>query len=233
MLLLVSADLLRAVMPEARRRADAYAAPISRAMMAFEIVTPARIAGFLATVAVESGQLRYPGDCRRRGLRRPGRPRQHDPGDGRRYPCGPRADPDHRPAQRHRMLRALFGDDRLLEPPETSKPRPGHRHPPPGSGNPAASMKSWTRDFLGACALINTGQRVAPNSRINGLAERLSFYSRANRALSGSLTMDPITLSGLFAIGGKLSTNYSGSRAARAGQGRGWCAWSRPANSMP
>jgi putative chitinase len=40
-------------------------------------------------------------------------------------------------------------------------------------------------DFLGACALINTGQRVAPNSRINGLAERLSFYSRANRALSG------------------------------------------------
>ena len=173
-------------MPEARRRADAYAAPISRAMMAFEIATPARIAGVLATVAVESGPAAlHPGDCRRRGLRRPGRPRQHDPGDGRRYRGRGLIQITGR-RNVTQCSRALFGDDRLLEPRKSLET-------PSWASTSAALVLAIPRpqrnldagDFLGACALINTGQRSAPNSRINGLGRALVFLSRANCALSG------------------------------------------------
>lgn len=184
---LVSADLLRAVMPEARRRADAYAAPISRAMMAFEIVTPARIAGFLATVAVESGQLRYTLEIAD-GAAYEGRADLGNttPGDGRRYRGRGLIQITGR-RNVTQCSRALFGDDRLLDTPEILET--------PSWASTSAAWFWQSRglneimdagDFLGACALINTGQRSVPSSRINGLAERLSFYSRANRALSGA-----------------------------------------------
>jgi len=184
---LISPDLLRAVMPAAKRLADTYAAPLSRAMSAFEIATPHRIAGFLASVAVESGQLRYTLEIAD-GAAYEGRADLGNttPGDGRRYRGRGLIQITGR-RNVTQCSRALFGDDRLLETPEILET--------PSWASTSAAWFWQSRglneimdagDFLGACSLINTGQRSAPKSRINGLAERLSFYSRANRALSGA-----------------------------------------------
>lgn len=52
-------DQLRAIMPAARDRADAFAQPLTAAMQEFSITTAKRQAAFLAQVAQESGQLLY------------------------------------------------------------------------------------------------------------------------------------------------------------------------------
>lgn len=56
---MVSASQLRAIMPQAGKKADLYAPLLSAAMERFGIDTPRRAAAFLAQVAHESGQLRY------------------------------------------------------------------------------------------------------------------------------------------------------------------------------
>jgi predicted chitinase len=53
----VTADQLRAIMPHAGAAADLYAGPLSQAMAAHGINTPAQRAAFLAQVSVESNQL--------------------------------------------------------------------------------------------------------------------------------------------------------------------------------
>ena len=45
--------------------------------------------------------------------------------------------------------------------------------------------------------------------------------------------MDPITLSGLFAIGGKLIDKLFPDPRSASRPRPSWCAWSRPANSTP
>ncbi len=57
--MIVTADQLRAIVPDAGGRAGLYAAPLSAAMARFAITTPQRAAAFLAQVGHESGQLRY------------------------------------------------------------------------------------------------------------------------------------------------------------------------------
>lgn len=54
----VTADQLRAVMPNAGTRADVYAATLGTAMTAHGIETPQQRAAFLAQISVESGDLR-------------------------------------------------------------------------------------------------------------------------------------------------------------------------------
>lgn len=52
-------DVLLKIMPYAGSRADVFAAPLTSAMDEFQINNPSRQSAFLATVAHESGSLRY------------------------------------------------------------------------------------------------------------------------------------------------------------------------------
>jgi putative chitinase len=56
---MVTAELLRQLMPYATGRVDLFAAPLLAAMDEFGIMTARRQAAFLAQVAHESGELRY------------------------------------------------------------------------------------------------------------------------------------------------------------------------------
>lgn len=55
----VTADRLRAIMPDAGDEVDRYVEPLNQAMAAHGIDTPEQRAAFLAQVSVESGQLRH------------------------------------------------------------------------------------------------------------------------------------------------------------------------------
>lgn len=55
----VTKEQLLAIMPTAKKRTDAWLAPLNAAMEEFEINTPMRQAAFLAQIAHESGELRY------------------------------------------------------------------------------------------------------------------------------------------------------------------------------
>jgi len=55
----ISADQLRAIMPQSGSRADKFVSDLNSAMVEFEINTRARASAFLAQIAHESGQLRY------------------------------------------------------------------------------------------------------------------------------------------------------------------------------
>ena len=56
---MITADLLRTIMPRAGRKADVFAGPLAAACEEFQIATPTRTAAFLAQIAHESGQLQW------------------------------------------------------------------------------------------------------------------------------------------------------------------------------
>lgn len=56
---MVTVAQLQRIMPRARVRAVLYLVPLNEAMAEFNIDSPLRQCAFLATLAVESGQLRY------------------------------------------------------------------------------------------------------------------------------------------------------------------------------
>ena len=178
-------DILRRIMPEARRRADRYAEPLRQAMARYAIITPARVAGFLANVAHESGQLAYTSEIAS-GAAYEGRASLGNthPGDGKRYKGRGLIQITGR-ANYARASVCLVGNPTLLlECPEMLE-----------TTVLAAESAAWfwfdaglneimdQNDFIGACAVINTGRRQVPTGRINGFADRLSFYSRARAAL--------------------------------------------------
>lgn len=179
-------DLLRRIMPEARRRADRYAEPLRQAMARFGILTPARMAGFLANVAHESGQLAYTAEIAS-GEAYEGRTslgNTHS-GDGKRFKGRGLIQITGRANYARASLCLVGNPTLLLECPEMLE-----------TTALAAESAAWfwfdkglneimdQGDFRGACALINTGDRQTTTGRINGFAERLSFYSRARAALT-------------------------------------------------
>ncbi len=179
----ITLDQLRAIMPHAGPRAAVFLDPLNRAMAEFGIDTPIRQAAFLAQVAHESGSLRY--------VRELASGEAYDTGRlAERLGNTPEDDGDG-PALKGRGLlqitgasnyracsQALFGDPQalidhpeLLELPEN-----------------AARSAAWywlarrlndhadRRDFGRITRIINGG--------LNGYADRLAYYERAQKVLA-------------------------------------------------
>lgn len=182
---IVTATILAAIMPYVKRRAHLYAPLIDEACRRRDITTPMRLAGFLATIAHESGELRYTAEIAS-GEAYEGRSDLGNtlPGDGRRFKGRGFIQLTGRDNYRLASI-ALTGDDQtFILAPETLE-EPWH----------AVEVSAWwwykhglnevmdQGDFRGACGIVNCGSRNVPPGRIRGFADRLSYYSRARKAL--------------------------------------------------
>ena len=179
----ITLDQLRAIMPHAGARADAFLGPLNRAMAEFGIDTPVRQAAFLAQIAHESGSLRYVRelasgeayDTGRLAERLGNTPEDDD--DGRRYKGRGLMQITGTDNYRACSL-ALFGDAQtlldhpeLLELPENAARSAGwfwlSRH---------LNEHADRGDFGRITRIINGG--------LNGYADRLANYERAQKVLA-------------------------------------------------
>lgn len=179
----ITLDQLRAIMPQAGRRAEIFLAPLNAAMAEFGVDTPARQAAFLAQIAHESGSLHYVRELASGAAYDTGRLAQRlgntpeDDGDGEKF-RGRGLLQITGAANYSACSAALYGDSQhLLEHPEILE-------------LPDAACRSaawyWLAhhlndhadrgDFLRVTRIINGGT--------NGLADRLAFYERAQKVLA-------------------------------------------------
>lgn len=173
---MITLEQLRAIMPQARSRADVYLLPLQEAMTEYGIDTPVRRAAFLAQVAHESGQLRYVRELAS-GEAYEGRADLGNtlPGDGIRFKGRGLIQITGRANYRACSL-ALFGDLRLLTQPELLE-----------APSPACRSAAWFWASRGLNALADAGDFRAITRRINGgingYAERLAAFERAQAVL--------------------------------------------------
>lgn len=173
---------LRAIMPEAGRRASLFLDPLNTAMAEFEIDSPKRIAMFLAQVAHESGQLRFtkeiwgpmPWQLGYEGRADLGNTEE---GDGYRFLGRGLLQCTGRDCYRQCSL-ALYGDDTLLRSPEILE-----------EPMDAARSAGWVwRDFKKLNPVADAGDFECTTRRINGglngQADRLACLARARVALA-------------------------------------------------
>ncbi len=180
---MITLDQLRAIMPFAGKRAEAYLDPLNRAMEEFCIDTPVRRAAFLAQVAHESGSLRYVRelasgeayDTGRLASRLGNTP--EDDGDGERYK-GRGLIQITGTANYRDCSEALFGDSQhLLDHPEILElPDPACR----------SAAWFWQKHGLNAPADRGEFERITRviNGGVNGLSDRLAYYGRALQVLA-------------------------------------------------
>lgn len=197
---------LERIMPAAGARAAAFLAPLNAAMAEFAIDTPGRQAAFLAQVAHESGQLAFLVENLNYSARRLAQvfPRRFKFGEAARYARQPARIASRIYADRmgngneasgdgwkyrgrgliqvtgrdnyHRASLALYRDDRLLDTPGLLE-QPG----------PAARSAAWFWQSNGLNAIADRGdialitRRV--NGGVNGLADRVAYYTRAQEVL--------------------------------------------------
>lgn len=183
---MITAALLKIIMPHSGKRADIYAKPLSEACARYEINTPARVAAFLAQIAHESGGLLYvkelaSGKAYDTGTiaTRLGNTLDAD-GDGQKYK-GRGLIQITGKANYRNCSAALFGDDRLLHTPELLEQ-------PADAAMSAAWF--WYSRRLNALADAGDFRKITLriNGGYNGLEDRLQFYVSAKQALYGGLT---------------------------------------------
>lgn len=179
----VTLDELRTIIPFAGKRAEVFIGPLNAAMDEFEINTPARQAAFIAQIAHESGSLHYVreiasgsaydvGDLAKRLGNTP-----EDDGDGERYRGRGLIQITGR-SNYSDCSEALFGDPyHLLDHPEILElPDPACRSAAWFWKSRGLNELADDRNFFRITRRINGG--------INGMAERLSFYTVAQRVLA-------------------------------------------------
>lgn len=180
---MITLDQLRAILPTAGKRAEVFIGPLNRAMVEFDIVTPARQAAFLAQIAHESGGLRYvcelasgeAYDTGRLAARLGNTPEDDD--DGERYK-GRGLIQITGTANYRDCSTALFGDPRhLLEHPELLE-----------LPDAAARSAAWFWSSRGLNELADAGEFVRITKKINGgtngLEDRQSHWERAKLVLA-------------------------------------------------
>lgn len=181
----INEQQLLQITPNAGRNAGIFASALSLAMDRYQINTKLRMAAFIAQVGHESGQFRY--------VRELGGDQylsKYDTGTlAKRLGNTPEADGDGQKYRGRGLIqitgrdnylacsKALFGDDRLLRTPELLE-----------QAEWAAKSAAWfwnsrdlnkladAKDFNGITRRINGG--------LNGLEERLAFYTAAIKVLS-------------------------------------------------
>lgn len=170
---------LHQIMPSAGERAGKYYAPLHHSMRYYQIHTVYRAAAFLATIAHESGQLRYTREIwgpTAAQLRYEGRTDlgNTQPGDGRKY-MG-RGFIQITGRFNYERISSALGIDfvtypELLEQPEYCS---------------LSACWWWSRN--GCNALADAPDFAAVTRRVNGgmngWADRLQFYDRAMRVLA-------------------------------------------------
>ncbi|MGN8276852.1 glycoside hydrolase family 19 protein [Pseudomonas sp. SMN5] len=183
----VTQQQLIKIMPNARSQAGVFVSALNTAMSRHHIVTPKRIAAFLAQVGHESGQLRYVRELGNEqylskydtGMLavRLGNSPQAD-GDGQKY-CGRGLIQITGHDNYRRCSLGLFGDERLLALPELlEKPQW------------AAESAAWFWEQNGLNELADRDQfnlitrRI--NGGLNGLKDRLELWARARAVLCQS-----------------------------------------------
>lgn len=180
---MVTLDQLRAIMPGAGIRAETFLAPLNRAMVEFEINTPARQAAFLSQIAHESGSLRYVRELASGAAYDTGRLAARlgntleDDGDGEKY-RGRGLIQVTGTANYSACSTALFGDSRhLLDHPELLE-----------MPDAAARSAAWYWQSRGLNELADAGDflRITKriNGGINGMDDRLAYWDRAKKVLA-------------------------------------------------
>lgn len=181
---ITSAQLLQ-ILPNAGKQAGVFASALTLAMDKYQINTRLRMAAFIAQVGHESGQFRY--------VRELGGDQylsKYDTGSlAARLGNTPQADGDGQKYRGRGLIqvtgrdnylacsKALFGDDRLLRTPELLE-----------QAEWACKSAAWFWNSRNLNALADNGdfqgitRRV--NGGLNGLAERLEFYTRALKVLT-------------------------------------------------
>ncbi len=175
---------LQQILPNAGRQAGVFVPALNAAMGKYSIVTPLRMAAFLAQIGHESGQLRY--------VRELGGEQylaKYDTGSlAKRLGNTPEADGDGQKYRGRGLIQvtgrdnyaacseALFGDSRLLNTPELLE------HPV------YASMSAgWFWQKKGLNGLADQGDFLTITKRVNGgtngLEDREALYKRALEVL--------------------------------------------------
>lgn len=173
---MITANMLRQIMPQAGGRADIYAIPLHDAMEKFGIDTPTRQAAFIAQLAHESGQFRYVRELAS-GQAYEGRADlgNTEPGDGVKF----RGRGLIQITGRANYIRCgeALGLDLTASPELLELP------------HPACDSAAWFWQSRNLNALADEGDFVKITKRINGgtngLSERLSFYGAAKGVLGG------------------------------------------------
>lgn len=180
----ITAQQLLQILPNAGKQAGVFASALSLAMERYQINTRLRMAAFIAQVGHESGQFHY--------VRELGGDQylsKYDTGTlAQRLGNTPEADGDGQKYRGRGLIqitghdnylacsKALFGDDRLLRTPELLE-----------QAEWACKSAAWFWNSRNLNALADSGAFETITKRINGglngLAERLAFYSAALKVL--------------------------------------------------
>lgn len=178
---MITAEIVRHIMPLAGARAEFFAKPLSDAMFEADITTLYRKAAFLAQLAHESGELRYMKELAD-GKGYEGRKDlgNTEPGDGPRFKGRGPIQITGR-ANYFNCSLALYGDARLLATPEILEQ--------PADGCRAAAW-FWRTHGLNELADAQDFRAITKriNGGYNGLEDRFKYYERALKVL-GSLNV--------------------------------------------
>ena len=181
----ITSHQLLQILPNAGKQAGVFASALTLAMDKYQINTRLRMAAFIAQVGHESGELRY--------VRELGGDQylsKYDTGPlAARLGNTPEADGDGQKYRGRGLIqitgrdnylacsKALFGDDRLLRTPELLE-----------QAEWACKSAAWFWNSRNLNALADAknfnGITRRINGGLNGLAERLAFYTTALKALT-------------------------------------------------
>ncbi|MGE8150905.1 glycoside hydrolase family 19 protein [Pseudomonas vancouverensis] len=180
--MLVTAQQLLLILPNAGTHAGVFAPVLNTAMTRFRIVGAKRLAMFIAQVGHESGQLVYSRELwgpTETQIRYEGRESLGNtvPGDGFKFRGRGLIQITGRSNYRQCSL-GLFGDERLLTSPQLLE-----------QPQWAAESAGWFWDRNGLNELADRDQFNSITRRINGglngLQDRLQLWARARAVLSG------------------------------------------------
>lgn len=177
---MISKEELLRIMPYAKLRVDTFLSPLNTVLEEYGIVTPLRMAAFLAQLAHESGEFRYVEELAS-GQAYEGRKDlgNLEVGDGEKFKGRGLIQITGRDNYRKCSL-ALFDDERLLDTPDLLR-APVY----------AVECAGWfwdthhlngladKKDFRGITRVINGGY--------NGYADRVKYYERALLVLGDTL----------------------------------------------
>lgn len=180
---MITLDQLRAIIPFAGKRAEIFLQPLNAAMEEFGIDTPARQAAFLAQIAHESGSLRYTRELASGSAYDTGRLAERlgntpeDDDDGERYKGRGLIQITGTDNYRKCSAALYMAPDHLLSNPEVLE-------------LPAAACRSaawfWASHHCNEAADTGDFGRITRiiNGGLNGQADRLDFYERAQKVLA-------------------------------------------------
>ncbi len=173
---MITKDQLLEIFPFSKKRVDDFIEPLNQTMKENDIVTPRRIAAFIAQIGHESAQLRFTEEIAS-GAAYEGRKDlgNTEAGDGMKFKGHGIIQITGRANHKACSL-ALYGDERLLDDPTLI-------------ANPLGACRSagwfWSTHNLNKYAdnadMINLTKKI--NGGLNGYDDRLALYNKALKVI--------------------------------------------------